>query len=90
MEYLEYIPAKSRYSVDVRRMRAVLYKAGYMASDNDIERLWDDYSSAMCAGWIEIPDDESKLLRILLIGFRIESPQCDEESSIPEHWKIQF
>lgn len=46
MEYLQYTPAPSARSADVRRMRAALANAGYMASENDIERLWDDYSFA--------------------------------------------
>mgnify|MGYP000082201937 CR=1 FL=1 len=91
MEYLRYTPAPSARSADVRRMRAALAKAGYMASENDIERLWDDYSFAIRfskAGWFDWPQDDEQLLEILLVGFKVKPVPYDDDDSIqwPSHW----
>ncbi|QUG93121.1 hypothetical protein GR140_30620 (plasmid) [Pseudomonas putida] len=92
MEYLEYKTAKSEYAADIRRMRATLVNAGYMASENDVERLWDDYSYAvlMKPKWAELPDDDEELLKILLIGFGVNPVPHDFDSDIfhawPSHW----
>ncbi|WP_153785280.1 hypothetical protein [Pseudomonas sp. EMN2] len=91
MEYLEYRPAQTQYSADVRRMRATLAKAGYMASENDIERLWDDYSSARRfgkGGWSDLPDDDATLLNILLMGFKVIPIPYDVDDCfpLPSHW----
>jgi hypothetical protein len=89
MQYLEYKTAESRYKPDVRRMRAVLVSAGYMASENDIELLWDDYSRARSAGWTSLPSDDAKLLEILLVGLGVGPMPDDEESfyhAWPSHW----
>ena len=87
MEYLEYKAAKSDYTPDVRRMRAVLARAGYMASENDIERLWDDFSSARSSSWFNLPEDDAELLSILLTGFGIQQMPDDDFSFLwPSHW----
>ncbi|AUZ62170.1 hypothetical protein PRJ_5612 (plasmid) [Pseudomonas sp. XWY-1] len=91
MEYLQYTAAPSARSADVRRMRAALANAGYMASENDIERLWDDYSFARRfykAGWFDLPQDDEQLLEILLAGFKVKPVPYDDDDSIqwPSHW----
>jgi hypothetical protein len=88
MEYLEYTSANTSNKPDVRRMRAVLVKAGYMASENDIERLWDDYSSTSRGKWVTPPSDDAELLQILLVGFGIEAIPDDAEDwqPWPAHW----
>ncbi|NWC84254.1 hypothetical protein E6B08_17545 [Pseudomonas putida] len=92
MEYLEYKAAESAKTADIRRMRATLVQAGYMASENDVERLWDDYSFAfrMRPSWAALPDDDGELLKILLIGFGVNAVPYDIDSdcfhSWPSHW----
>lgn len=90
MQYLEYRAAITEYTQDVLRMRSVLFNAGYQASLNDIERLWDDYSRArlLKGGWVTLPSDDAELLAILLVGFRVnEAPFDDEEfDRWPSHW----
>lgn len=87
MEYLEYKAAKSDYTPDVRRMRAALASAGYMASENDIERLWDDYSSSRRSSWIDPPRENAELLKILFVGFGIDAVPDDDDSYLwPSHW----
>jgi hypothetical protein len=69
-------------------MRAVLAIAGYMASENDIERLWDDYSRARHASWETPPNVDAELLSVLLMGFGVEPvPGNDDFSYLwPSHW----
>ncbi len=63
-----------------------------MASENDVERLWDDYSYAvrMKRSWMELPDDGEELLKILLIGFGVNPVPYDFDADIvhawPSHW----
>ncbi len=88
MEYLQYITGNSSDKPSIRRMRAVLANAGYMASENDIERLWADYSDAIRGKWVAPPSDEAELLKILLIGFGVEELPSDEDDwqPWPAHW----
>lgn len=60
-----------------------------MTSENDIEHLWDDYSRAMDTGWASIPEDDAKLLEILLVGFGVvPMPEGGEDYFLPwpSHW----
>ena len=87
MQYLEYKPAVTDYTADVRRMKATLVQAGYMASENDIERLWDDYSRARSTSWEALPSDNAELLTILLTGFGVQTVAMDDEEYLwPRHW----
>lgn len=89
MQYLEYKPGKTAQTSDIRRMRALLVNAGYMTSENDIERLWDDYSRARDKGWTHLPEADSELLEILLVGFGVGVMPEDEEGfyrTWPSHW----
>ncbi|MNJ38478.1 hypothetical protein D3C77_333260 [compost metagenome] len=87
MQYLEYKSAVTDYTADVRRMKASLVQAGYMASENDIERLWDDYSRARSTSWEELPSNSADLMLILLTGFGLRSvPMGDDEYLWPRHW----
>jgi hypothetical protein len=90
MQYLEYRVRKSVFKPDFCRMRAVLISAGYLATESDIERLWDDYSSASGKGWIATPEQDAELLEILLFGFGVGSMPVDEVGSFrtwPSYWK---
>jgi hypothetical protein len=89
MQYLEYQAAESVYKSDVRRMRAVLVSADYMTSENDLERLWDEYSSAKGNGWTHLPENDAELLEILLVGFGVGPMPEDEDDFFriwPSHW----
>lgn len=44
MQFLQYRTPKLDNAEDVRRMRAVLANAGFMAFELDLERLWDEFS----------------------------------------------
>lgn len=85
MQFLEYKSHRfGRYAEDVRRMRAILVNAGYMATEIDVYTLWDDYSGACLASWKNLPDDDQELLKVLLCGFGL-GPAPDE-GSIPTFW----
>lgn len=91
MEYLQYKAANSHRTPDVRRMRAVLAQAGYMTSENDVEKLWDDYCERGYRGkWITPPEDDAELLGLLLIGFGVNPTPTDEDDGsfyrFPLHW----
>ena len=51
----------SEHPTDVKRIQKVLANEGYEASLQDCEALWNRYSSSMCAGWINLPNDDFEL-----------------------------
>lgn len=65
---LEY-KTELRYPWDIERMRNVLNAAGYEASENDIERVWIEYSDSFAAVWMRLPEDDKELLDTLLYYF---------------------
>lgn len=85
MQFLEYKSHQlGRYAEDVRRMRAILVNAGYMATEIDIYTLWDDYSRNCLCSWKMLPDDDQQLLTILLCGFGVGPAPA--EDSVPRFW----
>ncbi|MBJ2286695.1 MULTISPECIES: hypothetical protein [Pseudomonas] len=93
MQFLQYHSVKLTYPEDVRRMRAVLTGAGYMAFDIDLERLWDEFSHANNhrGKWRELPEDDIVLLRILLTGFGVIEQWFPDDHDAPHdcypsHW----
>ena len=85
VQFLEYkfFNLSGSAAEDVRRMRAILINAGYMATEIDIYTLWDDFSRHQLCGWRVLPADED-ILKILLRGFGV-GPDPDEYS-IPHYW----
>lgn len=55
-----------RFAADVARMRRCLQAAGKPIEDDDIVHAWADYSDAVCAGWLMLPETDDTLLTILL------------------------
>lgn len=53
------------FAAHVARMQRCLQSAGRHVSDDDIVRAWAEYSDAICAGWLTLPDDDASLLDIL-------------------------
>ena len=54
-----------RWIDDVKRIQQVLLDNGYSSLLEDCERLWDNYSDDMCAGWMGLPEDDEELFNIL-------------------------
>lgn len=95
MQFLQYHTPKLIYPEDVRRMRAVLAGAGYMAFELDLERLWDEFSQANSfrGKWQALPENDADLLAVLLIGFGVNEPiyPADIDAptiNYPGHWPL--
>ena len=43
---------------DVERIKRILLERGYRATCKQCEELWDAYSDSMCAGWMNLGDDD--------------------------------
>jgi len=54
-----------RHTSDVERIKKVLLANGYDSTLEDCSNLWDDYSYSLAAGWINLPDDDDELFRII-------------------------
>ena len=68
MRVLRYIVADNdiRYPDDVDRIRKVLHEAGFDVSAGEAQRMWDEYSDSMCAGWMMASTySDAQLLDIL-------------------------
>jgi hypothetical protein len=51
---------------DAKKIYDILFKHGYYCvSIWDVVFCWDKYSEDRCAGWMEIPEDENKLIEII-------------------------
>jgi hypothetical protein len=55
-----------QFATDIARMQHCLQTAGKRAEVDDIVYAWADYSDAVCAGWLTLPESEDELLAILL------------------------
>lgn len=55
-----------QFADHVARMRRCLRAAGRQVVEDDVVRAWTEYSGNLCAGWLELPDDDAALLEILL------------------------
>ena len=64
--YSERQDLAQRFANDVARMRRCLQAADKQLEDDDIVYAWADYSDALCASWLMLPDDDASLLQILL------------------------
>lgn len=95
MQFLQYRTPKLNHPEDVRRMRAVLAAAGYMAFEIDLERLWDEFSQANSfrGKWHDLPTDDAELLAVLLVGFGVNEPKYPSDIEVPTvsypaHWPL--
>lgn len=55
-----------QFKDDVARMRSCLHSSGRHVSEDDVVRAWAQYSDDVCAGWLMLPNDDPRLLEILL------------------------
>jgi hypothetical protein len=60
-----------QFATDVACMRVCLQAAGRQAEDDDIVYAWADYSDAVRASWLMLPDTDEALLATLLIHLRL-------------------
>lgn len=69
----EAILLKDSYSFpdDINRIRYALSKIGYDICIDNAENLWTIYSDKAFAGWLNLPEDDSKLIEVL-VEFLIE------------------
>ena len=55
-----------RHPEDVARIRKVLARWGYAASDPDIQDAYHAWSEDnWCAGWLALPEDDDALRRVV-------------------------
>lgn len=55
-----------QFAADVARMQRCLQAAGKQVDLDDIVYAWADYSDAVCASWLMLPDGDDALLAVLL------------------------
>lgn len=48
----------SEYSYDVERIVKIFAERGYEISHTDALNAWTSYSDSMCAGWLNLGEDE--------------------------------
>lgn len=53
---------------DIRRMQTCAAEAGYEVSEEALASAWLSYSGGFAATWLELPDDDRRLLADLLTG----------------------
>ncbi len=49
------------YRSDIERIKKILIKKGYNANMTNSEELWDKYSDSMCAGWMNLPEEDEEV-----------------------------
>ena len=47
-----------QFAIDIARMQHCLQTAAKQANVDDIVYAWADYSDAVCAGWLTLPENE--------------------------------
>lgn len=63
----ELIKAKKvEYGDDCARIKYNLEDLGYDVTLSECHLLWREYSDDMCAGWLCLPESDSKLTTILI------------------------
>jgi hypothetical protein len=55
---------------DIGRIIYVLHKDGYKVTPSQAQRLWEQHSEQVCASWLTMPPDDSRLLALLLDQLR--------------------
>ncbi|HYD61694.1 MAG TPA: AbrB/MazE/SpoVT family DNA-binding domain-containing protein [Noviherbaspirillum sp.] len=64
--YSERQDLAKQFAADVARMQRCLEAAGKQVDVDDIVYAWADYSDAVCAGWLMLPEDDDALRAVLL------------------------
>jgi hypothetical protein len=54
------------YAHDAQQIVDRLAAMGYEISLVDAHRAWEDYSNGMCAGWMNLPEDDDQLFYNLI------------------------
>lgn len=75
MKQLIYKPTaqKDIYPQDTDRIMSVLRKNGYSVSRKDVVLTWRDHSDQYCAEWLELPNDDNELMKIILHNMEIKN-----------------
>ena len=60
------------YPDDVKQIVLAGAKLGYFMTPLEADKLWEDYSSEMCAGWLGLPPEDEL---IKLVKQLIEDPE---------------
>jgi hypothetical protein len=47
------------YQTDVERIVEIFAERGYEISATDAETAWQRYSDSMCAGWMDLDDEDA-------------------------------
>jgi hypothetical protein len=63
--YSERQDLAKQFAADIARMQCCLQAADKQAEIDDVVYAWADYSDAVCAGWLMLPESEDELLAIL-------------------------
>ena len=54
-----------RWRSDITRIKKILIEKGYNATLTVSEMLWDKYSDSMCAGWMNLPDEDEEVFNCI-------------------------
>ena len=58
MKKLKLIQPYSQFESDVKRIVKIFSNRGYEISATDAENAWQRYSDSMCAGWMNLDDED--------------------------------
>jgi hypothetical protein len=50
---------------DVNRITGLAIRRGYALSDEDAILAWEHHSESVCAGWLQLPQDDDELWSII-------------------------
>ena len=56
---------RPEYSEDIQRIQKILIRNNYNANLEQSEKLWQQYSDSMSAAWINLPEDNDKILNCI-------------------------
>lgn len=63
---------EERYGHDVDRIVDALASDGILATRAQAYRLWEQFSTSMAAGWMNLPDDGSEIVTNVRPYFTVE------------------
>ncbi|RWA52336.1 hypothetical protein AU476_18205 [Cupriavidus sp. UYMSc13B] len=64
--YIELQKLRNEFPADTERMQRCLADAGIETTADEVVLAWAKYSDELFAGWLELPEDDATLVRILL------------------------
>lgn len=67
LRYDDVVDVDIRWVADCERIVRVMKTAGFDISMRDAQRMWEEYSDGLCAGWIMLPESDEDIFLTLTV-----------------------